>query len=63
MDKKIKLKPCPFCGGAASVYEHENFVFIRCQICDCGTPSISANINYCASECVADMWNRRADNG
>lgn len=61
MKNKTELKPCPFCGGKPDIYEHEDFVFIRCQVCECGTPSISASIKYCATECAADLWNRRVE--
>lgn len=62
MANDVELKPCPFCGGKANIYTHKDFVFIRCQVCDCGTPSISASIEYCATERAVRLWDRRADN-
>lgn len=59
--KEIKLKPCPFCGGKADICEHNDFLFVKCQVCDCRIPTINANIKYCALERAADLWNRRAD--
>ena len=44
MDKQIELKPCPFCGGNATVQaehkslpfsEEENFYYVCCTNCGC----------------------------
>ncbi len=35
-DKKIKMKPCPFCGGEPFVEDsarNEQIVVIQCQVC------------------------------
>ena len=34
---KIKLKPCPFCGGEAEMFGNESVVFVGCKECTCIT--------------------------
>lgn len=49
------LKPCPFCGGEASIYGNEQVKFIWCT--SCGTNSAP----YRNQEKAYAAWNRRAD--
>lgn len=53
-----ELKPCPFCGGAASMLapnmHRKTSVFCR----ECG-----ASTKYGIQEEVENLWNRRIDNG
>lgn len=51
-----ELKPCPFCGGKASInYHGHNAHSIECNICHART-SITGGIERCVDE-----WNARSD--
>lgn len=55
---KIKLKPCPFCGGKAQViqsYRHykEGKCAIRCVVCGNGTLLMT-------EEAATKAWNKRS---
>ena len=61
--EKIKLKPCPFCGGEAEILsvrdinmlckDYDNYYTIRCRCCFNGTGY------YADRERAAEAWNRR----
>lgn len=58
---KIKLKPCPFCGGEAFCYvsgriepEMPDMFWVRCKNCDVVTKS------YTTREKAIKKWNTRA---
>lgn len=60
---EIKLKPCPFCGGEASIKSVSKRIFTKkvgyfavCNSCGAST-HVALNIND-----VPHKWNRRADN-
>lgn len=60
---EIKLKPCPFCGGEASIKSVTKGTFVKkvgyfavCNSCGAST-HVALNIND-----VPHKWNRRADN-
>lgn len=65
MEKMPKLKPCPFCGGKASLYMVE-IVKVTCNACHASTRAlydprsrygvITENI-----EAVVFLWNMRAN--
>lgn len=60
-DNEIKLKPCPFCGGEATLYVG-NFDVVRCVtpckiVCLCG---VSTGVCRTKEEAI-EAWNRRAD--
>ena len=62
---KLKLKPCPFCGGEAKVYDkgyghdHKGFV-----VCACGAQMVyQYDGNFISTEEAVKNWNRRIDNG
>lgn len=67
MTEQIKLKPCPFCGGPASMaksYDPDTsgaFHFIQCHKCSAKSPEF-----YAVETCpifhgqVRDAWNARA---
>lgn len=66
MSKKlVELKPCPFCGGVAELYEHKTFInplalsgfYIKCQGCKVTTAY------YKTAKEAIKKWNRRANNG
>lgn len=51
---RIKLLPCPFCGGEASYHAlWGDNVYIQCNECLFETP------NYASKALVAEFWNRR----
>lgn len=57
-----ELKPCPFCGGKAEIYDGITFGFQRqyeprCVKCECAIGL------YDTEEQAAEAWNRRVDNG
>ena len=53
-----KLKPCPFCGGKASVFEYipDKVVAIRCDRCGATVYSSAASDS---EEMLAAKWNHR----
>ena len=63
-----ELKPCPFCGGEASISKDHDpdgngaFYAVKCRKCRAKSPEIYAvetcNIHFAQ---VRDAWNRRAD--
>lgn len=59
-----KLKPCPFCGGEAEVFEEKGgeVVSIACSKCGCGTAYMSgASSTEKKIEIATQDWNRRAN--
>lgn len=58
------LKPCPFCGGKASM---AYWAQVSCVVCQkCGAMGAMVSDSYEAGdgkEKAAEAWNRRADNG
>jgi len=56
MTDKIKLKPCPFCGGKAHVGSpYENTAWVYCGNCGADTAI------HKGEQQAADAWNRRAE--
>ena len=56
-----KLKPCPFCGGEASLFTTDEIGYLgsdrfttKCNGCFCGTG------HYAGPERAIEAWNRRA---
>lgn len=49
-----ELKPCPFCGGEASIYvAYDDGYYVCCDECGCGLPV------YNTEEDAIREWNRR----
>lgn len=48
------LKPCPFCGGSASLHTQQGARWIRCQTCGAETADAVQNEGV-----AAFAWNRR----
>ena len=49
-----ELKPCPFCGGEASMYiAYDDGYYVCCDECGCGLPV------YNTEEEAIEAWNRR----
>lgn len=65
MEKKKELKPCPFCGGEASIEAGQSdpetrepyAFFIRCSGCQCYLEGPSKNIYDWES--LRDLWDTR----
>lgn len=51
-----QLKPCPFCGGEATITLFIKQIAISCTNC-------SAVVVEKAAQEAIEAWNRRADNG
>lgn len=65
MDQKIKLKPCPFCGGKAKIHTGKEFFLIYEEECSnvfCENCQATSRYRKTPKE-VIDDWNRRTDNG
>lgn len=58
----IELKPCPFCGGEAQMFDLRKvhlgvFYFVECRERKCRVKT-----GYlCTKEEAAEVWNRRAE--
>lgn len=51
-----ELKPCPFCGGDASLYKNYiSFYFVQCNCCYITT------LQYADRNKPISDWNRRAE--
>ena len=62
MSKKIKLKPCPFCGGKAELMSYTLFGrqvwFVTCGGMGCDVVPETAD-RYTPQK-AAEVWNKRA---
>lgn len=52
MDKEMKLKSCPCCGGRAKLLGQRTF-YVECQKCFLATD------RYARPQFAAEAWNRR----
>lgn len=54
-----KLKPCPFCGGTATIFmtdgEYSDACYICCDDCGCGIPLHNTERD------AIERWNRRVE--
>ena len=60
---EIKLKPCPFCGGKASLNDNSSCSYVHCEKCGATGESFNMSKKYSSDEKAAEAWNRRVDNG
>ena len=67
MSEKVKLKPCPFCGGEAVLKDDlwgESFC-VRCKRCRARTDSFITGLDgvpddeIAAQDMAREAWNRR----
>ena len=57
-----ELKPCPFCGGEATIYKENGEVSIACSNCQCGTAFLTgASPIGKKIEVATRDWNRRVE--
>ena len=61
---KIKLKPCPFCGGKARISSKvfdciADTAVVYCEVCGAQTEEVTASVHYCAEDKAAELWNNR----
>lgn len=54
MDKEMKLKSCPCCGGRAKLLGQRTF-YVECQKCFLATD------RYARPQFAAEAWNRRTE--
>ena len=56
--KQKQLKPCPFCGGRAGIYQdYMGLWHVQCDNCGIGT------LKNDIKELAVRSWNRRVENG
>lgn len=60
-----KLKPCPFCGGRAEIFEIDvdsgEFLFAKCQTCGATGKKVWASMQEERGRREAtEAWNRRS---
>lgn len=62
---ELKLRNCPFCGGNAKMRIEAAFgrrsATVECENCGARCGYVEESINYCATEKVAENWNRRKE--
>lgn len=59
-----ELKPCPFCGGKATLVqqtdtERPNVTWIECSKCACMTDDVLGEPKEKATAIAIGLWNRR----
>ena len=60
----IELKPCPFCGGEAEMYQYRyNFRYHFKARCNNDCQIRPTTLDYSTEEEAAKVWNRREPEG
>ena len=62
-----ELKPCPFCGGKAKLYNQKviggyDYSYVICDSCGIRTLKYEVSTEYCAKDKATEDWNRRTEN-
>jgi len=52
------IKPCPFCGGSARVYDISQ-CFVICKSCGAQGPPVTEFVDMTAAEKAIELWNER----
>lgn len=60
-----KLKPCPFCGGKAELFNEfsrrgEEVFFVQCKNLWKGCKALAFTLDYFTAQEAIEAWNRRA---
>ena len=55
-----ELKPCPFCGGRASLVQKGGSFFVKCNRCP---GAVVTGCIHQSKEEATKAWNRRAEDG
>ena len=63
-ERRMELKPCPFCGGNA-ILDHDftepGFSYIRCERCGLESVHFIKSFEIASDERAIKYWNRRAN--
>lgn len=54
-----ELKPCPFCGGEAVMWEHKHLQYNEYRVCCIKCHINQAGMYYFVREDAVNDWNRR----
>ena len=56
-----ELKPCPFCGGEATIEDNGDFVDVSCKDMFCR--GWTSCLEFKTKQQAIEAWNRRAEDG
>lgn len=60
-----ELKPCPFCGGEAKLFNNKSlsndFCWVECTVCKSRTVNVYEDLKYCTYDQAAELWNARVN--
>lgn len=64
---QTELKPCPFCGGIARLYNQKvrggyDYSYVICEACRIRTMQYEVSTEYCSRDKAINDWNRRVNN-
>ena len=62
----MELKPCPFCGGKASLrHKHAGSgeSYVQCEKCGLESIRFIKSFECSSDDRAVEFWNRRADDG
>lgn len=57
-----ELKPCPFCGGKATIFSVEYWCMVECTECGARSKNFAAFSTTEAEQQAKKFWNRRVEN-
>ena len=62
----MELKPCPFCGGKASLRHNHAGIgesYVQCEKCGLESSRFIKSFEGSSDDRAVEFWNRRADDG